>query len=457
MSQTLLVCLATAALIAVVEAGSTIYPSKAPLARRMALSADKISPGKLVGKATTNSKATAAAVASLQLRQAQSSCVFNFNVTNSRAGITDHVQRLKSIGQFARRYGCSFVYPPPSEVLLQGHNVNGGNPNNPCRGGNAVTSQDWGQYVTPPDDLIQWKDRHWPATGDAHHRVYSLGAISVGELLWLSAAERAGNGSSHEAMERILTVQAYPITRPKCTRGVKQGVQFHTSRGDEPSWTRFVSNETLQKLTKKGTERGGQKGGPYGEGGQGIKPALVVRRMADKAVKAIFKGRPFDMLLLRRGDYTSAYPKCSTAINVARVMNNLSTTHFNAHTELYMINCTGNQLNFRAGVTIGSQHHKKSSCQKKRGGSGHRAVLVGTNEPHPKYLHTLVTKLGKSYDQVVMESELGAHINVIDNYQRYQVLQYIKTIATWSLHYHPKYMFGKNGPAPFHMLCPNGK
>ena len=89
MSQTLLVCLATAALIAVVEAGSTIYPSKAPLARRMALSADKISPGKLVGKATTNSKATAAAVASLQLRQAQSSCVFNFNVTNSRAGITD--------------------------------------------------------------------------------------------------------------------------------------------------------------------------------------------------------------------------------------------------------------------------------------------------------------------------------------------------------------------------------
>ena len=236
-------------------------------------------------------------------------------------------------------------------------------------------SQDWGQHIAPPDDLIQWKDRHWPATGDAHHRVHSLGAMSVGELLWLSAAERAGSGSSHEAMERTLTVQG---AQANPTKNNTKGVQHCTSRGDEPSWTRLMSNETLKKLTKKGSETGGHEGGPHGDGGQGIKPALVVRKLADKAVKAIFRGRPFDMLLLRRGDKTPAYPKCSTAINVARVMNNLSTTHFNAHAELYMTNCTGKQLNFRAGVTVGSQHRIKNSCKKRGGGSGpgHRAACL---------------------------------------------------------------------------------
>lgn len=135
--------------------------------------------------------------------------MFDFNVTGESAGLGDHANRVLSVGRFAAMFGCSFAYPPPSAVLLAGHN--GGDHKALYSTGTAITSQDWGQYMAVLENQIQYKD--WLAvTGGSEHRVvHLLNAILEEDLLWLASA---GTGSTHEDVKRILTVHSDAGERP---------------------------------------------------------------------------------------------------------------------------------------------------------------------------------------------------------------------------------------------------
>lgn len=221
----------------------------------------------------------------------------------------------------------------------------------------------------------------------------------------------------------------------------------------KPSCVDFFNNKTLIELAKITK---------YPLPKPELLPSRMVRQLAHKATKNVFGGRPFDMLLLRRSDRIREYPTCSTASNVARAVNILSTEHFDVHAELYEVNCAGSLRNFRAGAAAGGLERERTECGKEGGSSRnrqrHRTLLIGTDERDPEYLDILTAGVRKSYEKVVLESELTEHISVIDNYQLFAVLNYIKKLAVWNLHFHPSAFkkYQTKNATYFDQLCPDG-
>ena len=409
-----------------------------------------------------------------RIRGSSGTCVLAYlDDSRNPSGLGDEAGRLCHVGRYAAMLGCRFSFAAPSELLLKGHN--GGVGGNPYAGGHPITAEDWAEYIVVPEDLLQPKDwrprnvtvtlqpsgrpQEWrpgKATGD--HAPLAAGAV---EARTNQAANRVANSASDVSVDDMIWLTEARLwsqdERSLTVRGGFYGQEGFNKMAVDLTPALTKANLTYPHSEARSSPAPGAKCGSA---------SLTVKRLAARAVEREFRGRPFDVLLLRRGDRTYEYPKCSAARNVARVATSLSTVHFNGHRELYMANCSGTseaQRSFkREGVSPGAatsrpaeqgcgEHHRKGGAE-----TIVRTILVGTNEDDPEYLHTLVTELGQTYDRVVLEQQLKRHITTRDNYQFFQVLKHVQSLATWSLRFHPLSIQHWPPDSPV-VVCPDGK